>query len=163
MSYSQAWPYKSTPGGKGQKGAEHRLAVSRRVEILAGVPLFEGLSKRQLTSIARAVSVAHFDGGSTIVLEGSRASFCCVLVEGSAEAVKGDKVIARFGPGDLFGEIAMIDPGPRTATVRAVTEVTAIQIPHSGFVEVATADPQILMRMLKVLAHRMRKTDESLD
>jgi CRP-like cAMP-binding protein len=137
------------------------LAIARRVEILSRVPLFEGLSKRQLEAIARAVSVSSFSEGNEIVVEGSRANFCCVLVEGRVEVVKGDQPVAHLGPGEIFGEIALFDPGPRSATIRALTEVVAIQIPSQGFAAVATADPQIPLRMLKVLAHRIRETTES--
>lgn len=162
MSYTRAWPYNTSSAGKGRAAPGQRLALAHRVDVLAAVPLFAGLSKRQLGAIARAVSIGEFPEGSAIVVEGSRGNFCGVLVEGRAEVVKGDHRVAELGPGELFGEIALIDPGPRTATVRALTDVVAIQIPNQGFVEVATADPQIPLRMLKVLAHRVRTATESM-
>ncbi|MDP3984179.1 MAG: cyclic nucleotide-binding domain-containing protein, partial [Acidimicrobiia bacterium] len=68
--------------------------------------------------------------------------------------------IARLGPGDLFGEMAILDPGPRSATVQALTEAVAIQLERDRFNAVATADPRIPLRILQVLARRLRETTE---
>jgi CRP-like cAMP-binding protein len=81
-------------------------------------------------------------------------------VEGSAEVFKGGTSIARIGPGDMFGELAIFDPGPRTATVRTLSEVIAIRIQQGPFARVVTADPRIALRIMKDLARRLRETTE---
>lgn len=97
-----------------------------------------------------------------MVIEGAKSESCFVIVEGTVEVVKGGRSIARLGPGDFFGEIALLDPGPRTATVRTQSEVLAVQLPRTGFLEVAQENPKILLRMAEALARRIRETTESL-
>ncbi|MGH8927404.1 MAG: cyclic nucleotide-binding domain-containing protein [Acidimicrobiia bacterium] len=126
------------------------------------MPLFSGLSKRQLKDIARITDTVHFDAGYDIVVEDSPANFCCILVEGSVEVIKGGRRIAQMGPGELFGEMAVIDSGPRSATVRSLTEVLTIQIPRRAFADVASSDPRIQMRMLEVLARRLRNASKEI-
>jgi len=82
---------------------------------------------------------------------------------GAADAIKEDSRIARLGPGDLFGEVAILDPGPRSTTVRPATEVVAIRVQRDEFIKVATADPQVALGILEVLARSLRETTERLD
>jgi CRP-like cAMP-binding protein len=127
------------------------------------VPLFADLRKRQVGSIARITETARFQPGHEIVVEGTPGDFCCIIVEGTADVIKDGSRIARLGPGDLFGELAILDPGPRSATVRTITEVVAIRVQRDQFIEVATADPRVALRILEVLARRLRETTERLD
>jgi CRP-like cAMP-binding protein len=125
--------------------------------------LFAGLKKRELASIARITETARFPHSHEIVIEGSLGDFCCIIVEGAADVIKDGSRIARLGPGDLFGEMAILDPGPRSATVRTVTEVVAIRVQRDEFIKVATADPQVALGILEVLARSLRETTERLD
>jgi CRP/FNR family transcriptional regulator, cyclic AMP receptor protein len=137
-----------------------KLALAQRMHALADVPLFAGLSKQQLQALARVCSSHRWPAESCIVAEGSYEEFCYVVVEGTADVVRGGRPIARLGPGELFGEIALLDPGPRSATVMAVTDVVAVRLPRRGFVDVAVSDPHVALRILSALAHRVRETTE---
>jgi CRP-like cAMP-binding protein len=164
MTYTRGWPIE--PVGRSAKTAASTLAritITKRQEFLSAVPLFAGLKKRELASIARVTETARFPHGHEIVVEGSPGDYCCIIVEGAADVIKEGSRIARLGPGDLFGEMAILDPGPRSATVRTVTEVVAIRVQRDEFIKVATADPRVALRILEVLARRLRETTERLD
>ena len=165
MSYSSGgWPLEKThPGIGGREGAiSAKLAIARRVDLLTRVPLFAALTGRQRQAVARASASYRWPAGSRIVIEGSKDQYCFVIVEGTVEVLKGDRRIATLGPGDVFGEIALLDPGPRTATVKTVTDVLAVELSRSNFLEVVGNDPKLLLRMLEALAHRIRETTEAL-
>jgi len=164
MTYTRGWPIE--PVGRSAKTAAStlaRISIIKRQEFLSAVPLFSGLKKRELASIARITETARFPHSHEIVIEGSPGDFCCIIVEGAADVIKDGTRIARLGPGDLFGEMAILDPGPRSATVRTVTEVLAIRVQRDEFIKVATADPRVALRILEVLARRLREATEQLD
>jgi CRP-like cAMP-binding protein len=163
VTISKGWPYGTRvadAGGRRARGLG--LTLTQRVDLLAAVPLFEGLSKRQLRGIAHVAIADSWSAGSRIMAEGSQAKFCCVLVEGRVEVVKGGHRVAQLGPGDIVGEVALLDPGPRTATVMAVTDVTAVRLARTAFVEVVTEDPRILLRILQTMAHRLRDATDAM-
>ncbi len=164
MSYTHGWPIE--PVGRSAKSAAATLAritVAKRQELLSGVPLFSDLQKRELASIARITETARFQHGHEIVAEGTPGDFCCIIVEGTADVIKDGSRIAQLGPGDLFGEMAILDPALRSATVRTVTDVVAIRVQRDEFIKVVTADPRVALRILEVLARRLRETTERLD
>jgi CRP/FNR family transcriptional regulator, cyclic AMP receptor protein len=164
MNYTRGWPIE--PVSRSAKSAAATLAritLTKRQELLSTVPLFADLKKRELASIARITETARFQPGHEIVVEDTPGDFCCIIVEGLADVIKDGARIARLGPGDLFGELAILDPGSRSATVRTVTEVVAIRVQRDQFLEVATADPRVALRILEVLARRLRETTERLD
>lgn len=164
MTYTRGWPIE--PVSRSAKSAAAtlaRISVSKRQELVSAVPLFADLKKRQLGNIARITETARFEPAHEIVVEDTPGDFCCIIVEGTAEVIKDGSPIARLGPGDLFGELAILDPGPRSATVRTVTEVVAIRVQRDEFKKVASEDPRVSLRILKVLARRLRDTTERLD
>jgi CRP/FNR family cyclic AMP-dependent transcriptional regulator len=164
MSFSGGWPIQKPMSGSGTRaGAQsEKLAITHRMEVLARVPLFAGLAKRQMRAMARACSSYRWPADSVIVIEGSTDHSCFIIVEGTAEVRKGGHLIAQVGPGEIFGEIALLDPGPRSATVTTATEVLAVELSRTEFLDVAAGDPQILLRMLESLARRLRETTEKL-
>jgi CRP/FNR family cyclic AMP-dependent transcriptional regulator len=164
MSFSSEWPIQKPIADAGTRaGAQSaKLAIAQRMEVLARVPLFAGLGKRQMQTMARACSSHRWPAGSRIVVEGSKDQFCFVIVEGKVDVLRSGRTIAQLGPGDFFGEIALLDPGPRSATVTTASEVVAVELSRTGFLDAATGDPQILLRMLEALARRVRETTEKL-
>lgn len=164
MTFSNGWPIQKPMRHAGTRGGalEAKLALSRRMDALASVPLFAGLSKRQLQSLARACSSHRWPADSMIVSEGSSDQHCYVIVEGMVAVERGERHVAELGPGEIVGEIALFDSGPRSATVTTATEVLAVGLPRKGFVEVAMSDPRVALRMLETMARRVRETTEKL-
>ena len=130
-------------------------------DALVDVPLFANLSKRQLRHIAGLCEEEHFTEGTELAAEGKRGDTFYVLLEGEAKVVRSGKRLDRLIPGDFFGEIALIDGGPRTATVVATTPVTTLTITRKRFHKMLEEDPSIVLSMLEELAKRLRNNERS--
>ncbi|HEX2152718.1 MAG TPA: cyclic nucleotide-binding domain-containing protein [Acidimicrobiia bacterium] len=163
MSYTGAWPYQPPGGGSRGRGRAKnaKVALERRVELLQKVDLFAGLSKQHLRAIGRVASVRTFNEGTRIVVEGHKGAGCFLIVEGSSEVFKGDKQVAKLGPGEVVGEISIFDNVPRSATVIAADEVVALQVSREGMLSVIEENPRVAVRLLELMAHRLRLATEA--
>jgi CRP/FNR family transcriptional regulator len=165
VTISSGWPIdrsRATAGTRaGAKGAA--LAISRRMEVLARLPLFAGLTKRQLQALAKTCETHQWPAGALIVAEGSYDQYCYIVVDGTVDVVRGGNPVALLGPGEFFGEIALFDPGPRSASVMTATDVVAVGLSRDGFVDVVLKDPQVALRTLGAMARRVRETTEKLE
>lgn len=153
---------KPMPGGGPRRAHSVKLAIKSRMEVLAGVPLFAGLSKRQLQEIARGCASRRWPSDCIVVPEGTKAEVCYIIVEGTVDVRRHGRTIAQLGPGEFFGEIGLLDPGPRSATVTTTTEMTSVELTRRNFLAVAGDKPAILLRMLEALAKRLRETTATL-
>lgn len=131
-------------------------------EALADVPLFSGLSKRHLRHIAKLMEEQSFDKGTKLAEEGRAGDSFHVMMEGEAKVTRGGRLINRLIPCDFFGEVALIDGGPRTATVTAETPVTTLALDRNEFRRMLEEDPSIVVKMLEELARRLRQNERSL-
>jgi signal-transduction protein with cAMP-binding, CBS, and nucleotidyltransferase domain len=145
----------------GRERADRPLG-KRGAEILGQVPLFAGLSRRHLRQIAEHADEIGFRKGETIVEEGRPGGSFFVIVEGEVRVTRGSRTIARMGPGEFFGEISLLDGGPRTATVTAETPVTAVRVFKRSFDKVVTQEPGVASRILTVVARRLREAERAL-
>jgi CRP/FNR family cyclic AMP-dependent transcriptional regulator len=130
------------------------------LRLLAKVPLFGGLSQTHLRSIAALAEEVRYSPGRMIVRTGSPGAAFYVIVEGTAKVVRGKIASAKgtweLGPGDFFGEMALLDGGPRTASVVAETPLTTIRIERAPFRQMLRAEPDIALKLLESMAGRMR-------
>ena len=131
-------------------------------EALAAVPLFGGLSRRHLKNVAELVREESFEEGATLAEQGEPGETFYVILEGAAKVTRGKRTINRLLPGDFFGEIALIDGGPRTASVISETPMTTLTLPRSEFQKVLKQEPSIVVAMLEELARRLRSNERSL-
>lgn len=130
------------------------------VKMLAGVPLFEGLSKQELTQIARSAKEVTHRQGAVLAKEGQSGLGFFLIMEGMVGVKVGDRSGTRLGRGDFFGEISLLDGGPRTATVTAETEVTTLGLTPWVFKRLIESNPSIASKMLKVMAQRLRASSK---
>jgi CRP/FNR family cyclic AMP-dependent transcriptional regulator len=135
--------------------------IARREKALASVPLFADIPKRHLRSIAKLTALPSFEPASTIVKEGSTGSLFFAILEGSAKVLQGGKAIGRLQPGDYFGEISLLDPGPRTATVVAEERTTCLNLAGADFRDILAREPKLALNILRVLARRVRHSQPS--
>jgi CRP/FNR family transcriptional regulator, cyclic AMP receptor protein len=135
----------------------HRSTVA-----LAGVPLFTGFSKRHLRRLADATDEVVFRPGEAIVEEGALGETLFVILEGQAKVVRGGKVRTRLVPGDFFGEVSVLDGGPRTASVVAETPVAALRLFRRTVLELMESEPQLALSLLEGIARRIREVDRTL-
>ena len=132
------------------------------VEQLKTVPLFSGCSARELTSLAKFLREVNFPAGRQIVQEGRTGTGLHVIIEGETKVVVGDRTRRRLGPGEFFGEISLLDRGPRTATVVAETPVRTVSLSSWNFRDALKEHPSIAVKMLEELASRVRSAGSSL-
>lgn len=136
--------------------------IERTSEILSKVPLFQGLRKRQLQNLARIFIDRKCAAGEVIVPQGRGGYGFFVIASGAAEAVRerdGEEgvVVNTFGPGDFFGELALLDGGPRTASVVATEPSECLILPRENFLGACTRDGEMAVAILIELAKRFRK------
>jgi CRP/FNR family transcriptional regulator, cyclic AMP receptor protein len=134
----------------------------RSTVALAGVPLFAGFSKRHLQHLADATDEVVFHPGVAIVEEGNLGETLFVMLEGQAKVVRGGKAQTRLVPGDFFGEVSVLDGGPRTASVVAETPVAALRLFRRTVLELMESEPQFALALLEGIARRIREIDRSL-
>jgi CRP/FNR family cyclic AMP-dependent transcriptional regulator len=125
-------------------------------EALRNVPIFSDLSDDDLELLARQMKERRFSEGSAETKEGAGAVGFFVIVEGNATVSVGGEVRATLGPGDYFGEIALIDEGTRSATITAATDILSYGLTAWEFKPFVEEHPQVAWAMLQTLARRLR-------
>lgn len=128
---------------------------SDKIEVLSKVPLFAGLSKRELTGMARRVGETEFVPGEHILLEGEGAHECFVLLDGRATVRRNGEKIAEVAKGDVIGEMSLVTDLRRSAGVRADTFVSALRIGRSDFIAIMDEYPRVAAKVLKTVADRL--------
>ncbi len=129
------------------------------VDQLARVPLFAGLSRKELSPIADMAKPYRFAAGSTIVEEGTTGGRFYLVSSGQVDVLVNSHRVTGLGPGGTFGEIALIDEGVRTATVVARSEVEALGIASFNFRPLLKSEPAVAFKLLVELCHRLREAD----
>jgi CRP-like cAMP-binding protein len=136
------------------------------LRLLELVPLFSGLSRAQLSRVADLAQEVSYGSGRMIVRTGTPGLAFYVIVEGQAKVIRGRissaKGQASLGPGDFFGEMALLDGGPRSASVVAQTPMTTVRIERAPFRRMLKDEPDIALKLLEGMAVRMRKLIETL-
>ncbi|MGH2710528.1 MAG: cyclic nucleotide-binding domain-containing protein [Actinomycetota bacterium] len=138
------------------------MGKKEAVDMLGSVPLFEGLSKRELDLIYREAKQTKFDAGHDIVEQGATGVGFHLILEGKADVVVGGRKRATLGPGDYFGEMSLLDGGPRSATVKTATEVKTLALTSWVFLPLLDKMPSIARKMLVELSRRLRGLEKSL-
>lgn len=135
------------------------MAVRRR-DVLAQVPLFFDLSSRHLKRLADRMEEQRFMEGASVVRHGEVGDTFYVIVEGEAKVIgSGGRVVHRLQPGEFFGEISLLDGGPRTATVVAETPMLMLTLARSAFRELIEVEPRVAVGMLKHVASMLRRLE----
>ena len=130
-----------------------------QVEVLRRVPLFSDLTKRELQQVARTVNDVTHPAGHVIVTEGDKGVGLHIIISGQAKVSRNGRTVARLGPGDYFGEMSMIDGGPRTATVTADTPLRLLGLTFWDFHPLLKTSPSISYKLLVKLCARLREAE----
>jgi len=152
---------RTRPVGEG-KMARKGNDYGATTKLLKTVPMFATCTKKQLGAIAGISKVVEHDSGRLICREGESGAAFHVIVEGETKVQIGGRTRRRLGPGAFFGEIALLDGGPRSATVIAETPVRTLSVPVFSFRSLLRADPSLSLKMLEEVCRRMRGVDTSL-
>jgi CRP-like cAMP-binding protein len=124
--------------------------------MLGNVGLFEGLSRRELRLIGEKAREVHFEAGTPIVTEGDEGVGLHIILTGRAKVMVNGRTRDTLGPGKWFGELSVIDRGPRTATVKADTAVTTMSLTSWQFLPILERNPSIARKIILELARRLR-------
>jgi CRP-like cAMP-binding protein len=122
------------------------------------VPLFSSASKHELEEIASIADEIDLPAGKSVITEGDTGREFFVLIEGTADVERGGKKVAAIGPGDFFGEIALISKTPRNATITTTSPARALVITDRAFRQLLDRSPEIAVGVLTALAERLAPT-----
>jgi CRP/FNR family transcriptional regulator, cyclic AMP receptor protein len=135
-----------------------QLGHNTKTDLIKSVPLFSSASKQELAQIASIADEIDFPEGKVLIREGDSGREFFVLIEGTAEVERGGRKVAAIGPGDFFGEIALISKTPRNATITTTSPVRALVITDRAFRQLLDRSPQIAVGVLSALAERLAPT-----
>jgi CRP/FNR family transcriptional regulator len=138
---------------------------------LRNISLFKEMDDRELDVVTRRVFEKDYKKGATLFVEGMPGEVLYIVTEGSVEISKrskdGDTQLGLIGPGDIVGEMSLIDAGPRSASGRTGADSKLIVITKKSFGEILDSDPKIaakiLMALLKIINKRLRLTDKKFE
>ena len=131
------------------------LRKNAKIELIKRVPLFGGLSKRELDEVAGIADELAMDAGSELTHEGAAGHEFLVLVEGTADVRRKGRKVNTLGSGDFLGEIALITGVPRTATVTTTAPARMLVITARDFRSLLRRTPSIQLKVLEALASRL--------
>jgi CRP/FNR family cyclic AMP-dependent transcriptional regulator len=135
------------------------MARDDHLKHLGEVTLFSSLSKKDLRTIAKASTEATFEPGRVLTDQGGAGREAFVILNGTAAVKRSNRKIATLGPGDCVGELALLDRGPRTATVVTETPVRALVLGNREFNALLDEVPGLSHKLLAALATRVRELD----
>jgi CRP-like cAMP-binding protein len=137
------------------------------IDVVRKAPLFAILDEEAAGALMESMTPVHLERGDIIFREGDAGDRLYVIAEGKIKlgltSVDGrENLLAILGPGEMFGELSLFDPGPRTATATAVAESQMIGLGHDDLTIFLAGRPAVAANMLAALARRLRRTNESL-
>jgi CRP-like cAMP-binding protein len=131
-------------------------STTSSADTLEQVPLLEELTKRDRQRLAQSMKERTFASGQEIVVEGRSGVGFFIILEGKAAVTIGGKLIQALGPGDYFGEMALLDGGERTATITSDGELRCATMTSWAFKSFVIENPKVAWSMLQTLAQRVR-------
>lgn len=151
--------YLSLRGGRrrpGEGDLVRKKADNETMEALRAVPLFSICNDKELSAIALAMKEVSFEAGRDICREGETGVGMHVIVEGDVKVEIGGEMKRRMGPGAFFGEVALLDGGPRSATVTAESPVRTLALTSWDFKPLLQANGELAVKMLEEVCRRLR-------
>jgi CRP-like cAMP-binding protein len=139
---------------------QSRIRKQEKVEILSHLSLFESCSQRELGQIATISVEAHRPAGTLLTREGQTGGLLFVIIDGKAEVSGSGKRLGELGPGDVVGELSLIDGQVRSASVRATTDVHVLEIASDEFRKLVDKHPKVVRNLLRAMSQRIRNMDE---
>ena len=129
------------------------------VELLQKIPLFAGLEPRELERLGGSFKARTFNAGDTVASEGEGVAGFFVIESGEAVVSAGGEELRRLGPGDYFGDIALIDMGARTASILAESDLHCYGLTFWDFRPLVESDARIAWPLLQAMAKRLREAE----
>lgn len=138
-------------------------SISKEIlDAVRAIPLFSNCNSKELREIARLGTRVSVPAGRAITTEGEPGRELLVILDGRATCRVKGKRLAHFGPGEFFGEMSLLDKGPRSATVTAESAMDLLVLDGQEFRSLIDASPGVAWKMLASMAGRLRNADRSL-
>lgn len=138
------------------------LSSLERAIILSGVRFFSGAPHEVLAAVAGMLDEVEVAEGEDVVRKGEEGDSLYVVAEGQVVVRDGERPIESLGEGEAFGEMALLDPGPRSATVTATTPARLLRLSRSPFVDLVLERPEVAVGIMEVLVRRLRSRVDDL-
>jgi CRP-like cAMP-binding protein len=135
--------------------------TDRKIERIGALRAFRGCSPRQLAQIASLAAEVELERGAVLCAQGGVGREAFIILEGAADVHVGDRVVASVGPGDVVGEMAVLDRGPRSATVTATTPLSALVFTAGELSNLIEDVPPAARHLLVSVSRRLRTADET--
>ena len=128
-------------------------------ETLGRVPLFSGVKEKDLKKLGKRMQERSFSEGEVVTTQGERGLGFFVIQDGNAAVSRNDEVVRNLGPGDFFGEVALIDEGPRSATVVATSDLSCRGMTACELMPFVEEHPDVAWALLQTLVGRLREAE----
>src|SRR5215218_1082593 len=132
-------------------------------QTLVRVPLFSGVKAKELKKLGKRMQERSFGEGEVVTTQGETGLGFFVIEDGNASVSRNEQIVRNLGPGDFFGEVALIDEGPRSATVVATTDLRCRGMTAWEFRPFVEEHPEVAWALLKTLVGRLREAEAALN
>ena len=136
-----------------------RHKTKRRADLIADIGLFAGCSQKELARIGSLLTEVPIKAGRVLCKEGDPGTEAFIIADGECDVVLKGKKLATLGPGQVVGEMSLIDQAPRSATVSATGDMTVYVLESREFWSMVSESPLIARKLLKNLAQRLREVE----
>jgi CRP-like cAMP-binding protein len=136
-----------------------RAGLASKVDLLSNVSLFAECTRKELSQIAAVTEEIRVPSGSVVVEEGEPGDKFYAVAEGLAHVLVNGKKVASIWPGSFFGEMALLDQGPRSATVTAELPTRLLVLNARDFATVVKNNPSVALKIMRALAERLRAAE----
>jgi CRP-like cAMP-binding protein len=154
-------PYDIKHGPPELPESAFRASQDDKIRRLERVPLLQDCSRRQLKAVARITEIVEAPAGRVLVQAGDPGDEFSLIVDGRARVEVPDRTPVQLGPGDYFGEMSLLDGGPRSATVVAETPLRLLVISRRDFATLLADVPELTRSILVTLTRRLRQAEQS--
>jgi CRP-like cAMP-binding protein len=137
------------------------MAHDEKLDLLHSVPLFAGLDRRPLERLGMLTEEVDVPAGKVLMRQGEHGDDLMLIVSGEVGVERDGARLNQLGPGDFFGEIALVAGGPRTATVTAEAPTRLLVVNHRDFHAMMEEFPEVAVKVLTTLAHRLRSLESN--
>jgi CRP/FNR family cyclic AMP-dependent transcriptional regulator len=135
------------------------VARDEKLDLLRRIPLFSGFDKRRLERLGMLADEVDVPAGKALMRQGDNGTEMMVIVSGRVSVERDGQRLNTLGAGDFFGEIALVDGGPRTATVTSEEPTRLLVLTHREFHALMDEFPEVAGQVLSALAHRIRRLE----
>lgn len=132
------------------------ITTVEKALFLKGIDLFSAIPGEDLAQIALIAEEEERDAGEVVIREGEMGDALYLVLEGTVRVRKGEREVAVLGQREVFGEMALLDPAPRSATVEAVSDATLLRLRRDDFADLMAEKPDIARGVIQVLTRRLR-------